>query len=143
MNIIKPRDPNYIERVKNSFARQIVMATIGAELLEIIPGRVTIGLPYRADLTQQDGYLHAGITTTIVDSACGYAALSLMAPGREVLSVEFKVNMLAPATGAFFRATGEVLKSGKTLTICRGEVVAVIDEEIRLVAAMQATMIAR
>ena len=139
---MEPRDPEYAERVRRSFLRQVAMATIGAELLEVLPGRVTIGLPYRPDLTQQDGYLHAGITTAIVDSACGYAALSMMEPGREVLSVEFKVNMLAPAVGSFFRATGEVLKAGRTLTICRGEVFSVIDAEVKLIAAMQATMIA-
>lgn len=130
------------DRVRQSFAKQRVMQTMGAELVAIQPGEVTIGLPYRPELTQQNGFLHAGVTTTILDSACGFAALSLMEPDRDVLSVEFKLNLLAPAAGDYFLARGEVLKAGRTLTVCRGEVVALKDGKKTVVAAMQATMIA-
>lgn len=115
-------DPEYAERVRASFARQRVMSLIGATIAEVRPGVVEIHLPFRADLTQQHGFLHAGIVTTICDSACGYAALSLMAPGSGVLTVEYKVNLLAPAQGAVFIARGEVTKAGRALLFCQGEV---------------------
>lgn len=118
------------------------MVLIGAELTRVEPGVVEIALPYRADLTQQHGYLHAGIVTTIADSACGYAAYTLMPPNSEVLSVEFKVNLLRPAKGESFLATSEVIKSGKTLTVVRADVFGMDEEGKReLVATMLATMI--
>lgn len=117
------------------------MRLIGAELGRIEPGIVEISLPYRSDLLQQHGFLHAGIVTTIVDSACGYAAFSLMPEGAEVLSVEFKVNSLRPARGSRFIARGEVIKAGRTLTVVRGEVFGITDDAQReLVATMQGTM---
>lgn len=128
------------ERVRESFERQHAMALLGARLVEVEAGRVVIELPFRPDLTQQHGFLHAGVSTAVVDSACGYAALTLMEPGRDVLTVEFKVNLLAPAGGQLFRATGRVLKSGKTLTVCQGELA---NEEGKVVAVMTATLIAR
>lgn len=131
------------ERIRASFARQAVMATIGATLTRVAPGAVTIDLPFRADLTQQHGFLHAGIVTTIVDSACGYAALTQMPPTAAVLSVEYKVNFLSPAVGERLVAHGRVLKSGRTLTVCFGEVKAVAGGQERLIATMMATMIAR
>lgn len=134
-----PRDPAFAETVRASFAKQTFMATIGATLVKVEPGLVEIAVPYERSLTQQHGYLHAGVLATIADSACGYAALSLMAAGSNVLSVEFKINMLSPAEGKHFVATGRVIKSGRTLSVCAGEVRA--DGKQQPVAVMQATMI--
>lgn len=118
------------------------MGLIGAELSRVEPGVIELTLPYRADLAQQHGYLHAGIVTTIADSACGYAAYSLMPPNSEVLSVEFKVNLLRPAKGEKFLAVAEVVKAGKTLTVVRADVFGLDHEEKReLVATMLGTMI--
>ena len=130
--------------VRASFARQQMRQTLGASPGAVRPGEVEIVLPFREALTQQHGVLHAAATTAIADSACGYAALSLMAPGREVLAVEFKANFVTPAAGRRFVATGRVLRSGRTLTVCAAEVHAEHAEHAGargLVAAMQATMI--
>ena len=137
-----PRDPNYDARVRASFARQRVMHTIGARIIRVEPGEVEIELPFRDDLTQQHGFLHAGIVTTLVDSACGYAALSLMDNESAVLSVEYKVNLLAPAIGERVRAIGRVIKPGRTLLVCTGDVMAVVGGSETHVTAMQATMMA-
>ena len=118
-----------------------MMRTLGAGLLAVRPGEVEIAVPFRDDLTQQHGYLHAAAVTAVADSACGYAALTLMEPGREVLSVEFKVNLLAPAAGERFVAVGRVLRPGRTLTVCAGEVHAERGGERALIAVIQATMI--
>jgi uncharacterized protein (TIGR00369 family) len=136
---MEPKDSEFEQRVRGSFARQAFMATIGARLAVVQPGQVAIELPFRADLVQQHGFLHAGVVTAVVDSACGYAALSLMAPGAAVLSVEFKLNLLKPAAGASFRAIGKVIRAGQTLTVCSGELEA-IGHERGIVAVMQATM---
>jgi uncharacterized protein (TIGR00369 family) len=128
-------------RVRASFARQRMMQTLGAELSAVRSGEVEITLPFRDDLTQQHGFLHAGAVTAIVDSACGYSALTLMPAGVEVLSVEFKVNLLAPAVGDRFVAVGRVLRSGRTITVCTGEVHAEQGGSRKLICAMQATMI--
>jgi uncharacterized protein (TIGR00369 family) len=120
----EPQDPQYERRVRDSFARQRVMETLGATLLRVAPGEIEIALPFRAELTQQHGFLHAGVVTTIVDSACGYAALSLMPPGAGVLTIEFKLNLLAPAAGALMIARGRVTKPGRTITVCTGDVFA-------------------
>lgn len=118
------------------------MSLIGAELSRVEPGFVEITLPYRADLAQQHGYLHAGIVTTIADSASGYAAYSLMPANSEVLSIEFKVNLLRPAKGEGFLAAAEVVKAGKTLTVVRADVFGVAQNGDReLVATMLGTMI--
>lgn len=138
----KPLDPDFEARVRENFGRQRMMRTLGAELLSVEPGMVTIGMGYCEDLTQQHGYMHAGGITAIVDSACGYAALTLMEPGKEVLAVEFKINLLRPAAGERFVATAKVLRAGRTLTVCSGEVHAENEGNRKLVAAMQATMIA-
>jgi len=138
----EPRDPGYEARVRASFARQRVMHTIGARIVRVEPGEVELELPFRDDLTQQHGFLHAGIVTTLVDSACGYAALSVMDRDAAVLSVEYKVNLLAPATGDRMRAIGRVIKSGRTLVVCGGEVIAVAGETESVVTIMQATMMA-
>lgn len=139
MRAFDPPDPDFERRVRDSFAQQAMMRTLGAELIAVRAGEIEIALPFRSDLTQQNGYVHAAAITAIADSACGYAALSLMKPGLDVLSVEFKMNLLSPAAGQRFVAHGRVLKSGRTLTVCTAEVRADGD---KLVAAMQATMIA-
>lgn len=137
-----PLNPSFAEEVERSFARQPIMNLIGAGLTLVEPGVVEITLPYRADLAQQDGYLHAGIVTTIADSACGYAAYSVMPAGSEVLSVEFKVNLLRPAQGVTFVARAEVIKAGRTLTVVRADVFGIAENADReLVATMQGTMI--
>lgn len=134
-------NPSFAEEITQSFSKQTIMGLIGAELTRVEPGRIEITLPYRADLAQQHGYLHAGIVTTIADSACGYAAYSLMPPNSEVLSVEFKVNLLRPAKGEMFSAVAEVVKSGKTLTVVRADVFGIEGAERNLVATMLGTMI--
>lgn len=117
----EPRDPQWSDKVRDSFARQGVMGLIGATLADVWPGGCEIHLPYRDDLSQQHGFFHAGITSTVVDSAAGYAGFSLMGPNTGVLSVEFKINLLAPADGELMIATGEVVKPGKNLIITRGD----------------------
>lgn len=131
------------KRVKDSFARQTMMAAIGASITHVDHGATTIELPFRADLTQQHGFFHAGAVTMIVDTACGYAALTLMPPAAAVLTVEYKVNFLSPAIGERLIARGRVLKPGRTLMVCIGEVHAQNNGQEKLVATMLATMIAR
>ena len=134
-------NPLFAKDIKQSFARQSIMGLIGAELNLVEPGLVEITIAYRKELTQQHGYLHAGVVTTIADSAAGYAAYSLMPAGSEVLSVEFKVNLLRPAKGAAFLARAEVIKPGKTLTVVRSDVFGISETGAReLVAALQGTM---
>ena len=136
-------DSDFAVRVRQSFAQQKLMATLRAEIVAVEAGRIVIEMPFAWEFTQQNGFIHAGIVTAIADSACGYAALTLMPADAEVLSVEFKVNLLAPAIGEKIVARAEVLKPGRMLTICRGEVFAVNAGQEKLVAAIQATMIAR
>lgn len=137
-----PLNPSFAAEIQRSFAAQSIMQLIGAELGRIEPGIVEIKLPYRTELTQQNRYLHAGVVTTIADSACGYAAYSLMPAGSEVLSVEFKVNLLRPAKGDMFLAHAEVIKPGKTLTVVKADVFGVSGEAADqiLVASMLGTM---
>jgi uncharacterized protein (TIGR00369 family) len=137
----EPRDAAFERRVRESFGRQALMRTIGAEIARVEPGHVEIALPYRADLTQQHGYLHAGITAAIADSAGGYAGYSLFPAESSVLTVEFKINLLAPAAGERFVALGEVVKAGRTLTVCRLEVSAIRGELRTLIAIGQQTLI--
>jgi uncharacterized protein (TIGR00369 family) len=139
--MITPPDPGYEKRVRDSFARQSIMSTIGASLLYVRPGEVGIELPVQAGLGQQNGYVHAGIVTTIADSACGYAALSMAAPGVDVLSVEFKVNLLSPAAGERLQARGRVVRAGRTITVCAADVFGLVGEEEKHVATMLATII--
>jgi uncharacterized protein (TIGR00369 family) len=136
----EPKDDNFAEKVRESFNAQSAMRTLGAELTRVEPGAVDIELPYRKDLTQQNGFLHAGIITTIADSACGYAAFSLMPKGADVLSVEFKVNLLSPAVGEKFLTEGRVLRAGKTLTIVQGNVFGLSNGQQKHVATMLATV---
>jgi uncharacterized protein (TIGR00369 family) len=140
-NSLTPPNTDFAEAVANNFAQQPVMNLIGARLAHVEPGVVEIELPFRADLTQQDGYLHAGVITTVADSAAGYAAYTLMPAGSRVLSIEFKVNLLRPARGELFVARAEVLKAGRTLTVVRADVFAIgAIFEKELVATMQGTM---
>ena len=142
MSTHQSSNPRFSEDIKSSFAEQSIMSLIGAELAQVAPGVVEIALPYRADLGQQNGFLHAGIVTTIADSAAGYAAYSLMPAGARVLSVEFKVNLLRPARGKAFLARAEVIKPGKTLTVVRADVFGISEAGDReLIATLLGTMI--
>jgi uncharacterized protein (TIGR00369 family) len=118
----KPRDLAFAARVRDSFERQPAMRLIGAAMTRIEPGIVVLEAPYRADLTQQHGFFHAGIVSTLGDSAAGYAGYSLMPAGSTVLTVEYKINLLAPADGEHLVATAQVLRSGRTLTVCEVEI---------------------
>jgi uncharacterized protein (TIGR00369 family) len=138
-----PLDAAIVARVRASFARQGAMATLGAELADVATGRVAIALPIEPRLSQQDGFLHAGVVVAALDSACGYAALTLMPDEAEVLTVELKVNLLAPASGESLVAEGEVVRAGRTLTVCRGDAHAEQGAERVHVATMLATMARR
>jgi uncharacterized protein (TIGR00369 family) len=137
----EPADPQLAARVRASFARQPMMQTIGATLETVAPGRADISLPFRSDLTQQHGYLHAGVVATIADSACGYAAYTLMPAGASVLTVEYKINLLSPATGERFVARASVIRPGRTLTIVQADVFASANGDERRTATMLATII--
>jgi uncharacterized protein (TIGR00369 family) len=129
------------QQVRDSLQRQSFMRLLGADAPVVEPGHVVIELPFRADLCQQNGYLHAGVVTSVADSACGYAALTLMPPGSDVLSVEFKVNLLAPAVGERFVARGRVVRAGRTISVATAEVIAqMVGKPDTQVALMQATM---
>ena len=140
MNEFKPIDPNYETRVRSSFEKQGIMKTIGAALTKVEPGEVVIEFSYDTSLTQQHGYIHAGVVTAVVDSACGYAAYTLMPPESEVLTIEYKVNFLSPAKGERFKGIGKVTRPGKTVTVCSGDVVAVDSGKEKVAATMLATM---
>lgn len=134
------RDPEYQARVRASFAQQGLMSTFAARLDRVDPGLVEIVVPFADGLTQQDGFLHAGVVIAAMDSACGYAAMSLMEPHFRVLTVELKVNLLAVVSGERLRARGQVVRPGRTLTVCRGDAYAVTGEEERHVATILTTM---
>jgi len=136
-----PSNPDYEKRVRDSFARQGAMRLLGARLAEVRPGYCVIELPYRADLTQQHGYVHAGIVSAIADSAGGYAGFSLFPADASVLTVEYKLNLLAPAAGERLIAQAQVVKPGRTLAITRGEVYAETGSKRTLCAIMQQTLI--
>jgi len=136
----EPSDPAYKEKVIESFGRQEVMKTMNASLIAVRPGEVELELPYQVSLTQQHRFIHGGIVSTLLDSACGYAALSLMPEKAAVLSIEFKVNLLSPAKGEHFRAIGKVKKRGRTITVTEGELFAYTEGNQKLVATMVGTM---
>jgi uncharacterized protein (TIGR00369 family) len=136
----KPADPSYAERVRSSFARQRAMALVGAELLAVAPGYCAIALKPRPEVTQQHGYVHAGVVGTIIDSAGGYAGFTLFPTDASVVTVEYKLNLLAPAEGDRLVAEGFVVKPGRTLVITRGEVHAERAGTRTLVALMQQTL---
>ncbi|MDT7689544.1 MAG: hypothetical protein QOE46_2303 [Acidobacteriota bacterium] len=140
MTNFTPQDTDFEPRVRASFARQRVMETFGARLLSVAPGEVEIGLAFSESLTQQHGYLHAGVVAAVVDSACGYAAMSLAPAGAEVLSIEFKLNLLSPATGESFAARARVVRAGRKVTVCTGDLFALKGDGEKLVATMLATM---
>ena len=138
---LQARDPDFAERVRASFAQQGLMSTFAARLDRVEPGLVEIVEPFADGLTQQDGFLHAGVVIAAMDSACGYAALTLMEPDFRVLTVELKVNLLSVASGKRLVAGGQVIRPGRTLTVCRGEAYAGTGEEERHVATILTTMI--
>ncbi|MFN3569168.1 MAG: PaaI family thioesterase [Polaromonas sp.] len=136
----EPKDSAYADRVRASFALQGAMGTLGASLAEIAPGRVVIELPWAAALSQQHGFLHAGMVATALDSACGYAGFTLMPEGAGVLTIEFKINLLAPAKGQRFRMVGQVIKPGRTITVTEGRAYAIDGDSEKLVATLGATL---
>jgi uncharacterized protein (TIGR00369 family) len=140
MTNFEPQDPNFEAKVRGSFARQGLMTNIGARLTSILPGEVEIEVAWREDITQQQGFVHGAVVAAIVDTACGYASFTLMPAGVEVVTVEFKINFIAPAVGDKMIARGRVTKAGKTLTVCSGDAFAVKDSKEKLVATLQATM---
>ena len=135
-----PDDEGYAQRLRASFERQGIMTTLGASLARIEPGEVEIQLEYRSGLSQQHGFFHAGATSTIADSAGGYAAYSLFPASASVLTVEFKINLLAPADGELLRAVGRVYKPGRTLTLCDVEVFVRKAGKEKVCAKMQQTL---
>ncbi|MGP0094684.1 MAG: PaaI family thioesterase [Xanthobacteraceae bacterium] len=138
-----PKDPNYDQRVRASFARQRAMQTLGIEIARLEPGEIELTMPYGLAFTQQHGFMHAGIITTALDSACGYAAFSLMPADAAVLTVEFKANFIAPAKGERFVFRANVVKPGRTLTVCDARAFALGQsaDEV-LVATMTGTLMA-
>lgn len=128
------------QRVRDSFARQGLMRHLGAELLEVAGGLVRIRMPFREELTQQHGYFHAGATSSIADTAGGYAGYTLFPDDSSVLTIEFKINLVAPAQGEYLEAVGQVIRSGRTLTICQLEVFGITGTERKLVAVGQQTL---
>ena len=137
-----PRDPDFEARVRASFGRQRLMHTLGVRLTRIAAGECELEMPFDVAFAQQHGFLHAGTLTSVVDSACGYAALSLMAPGAAVMSVEFKVNLLAPAAGDLLIARARIVRSGRTLTIVSGDGFMRSGDRERHVFTMLGTMMA-
>jgi uncharacterized protein (TIGR00369 family) len=137
----EPKTKNYKQKVEDSFKLQKFMEFIGAKLIKVEPGFCEIHLPYSENLTQQNGFFHAGIISTLADNAAGYASFSLMEEDSSVLSVEFKLNLISPGIGELLIARGSVLKSGRTLTICRADVFILKDGVEKLCAASQATLI--
>ena len=134
------KNPDFKQRVQLSFVRQQAMTTLGASIMTIEAGKVSIRMPYSEALTQQHGFIHAGIISTILDSACGYAAFSLMPKNAAVLTIEYKINLLSPAKGEWFEAIGVVKKPGRNVTVADGEVYAHDGDERKLVASMVGTL---
>ena len=139
---MQPDDSHYEQRTRDSFARRPVMQTLGVTLDHVEPGHVVLLMAHRADLTQQHGFVHAGIVATALDSACGYAAFTLMPAGAGVLTIEFKINLLAPARGPLLRVQARVTKAGRTISVADGEAheFAPGSEARKLVATMTATL---
>jgi uncharacterized protein (TIGR00369 family) len=138
----EPQDTDYSDRVRASLDRQAAMKTIGASLATVEPGRVVIELPWAQALTQQHGFLHAGMVATALDSACGYAGFSLMPADAAVLTIEYKINLLAPARGQRFRMEGMVIKPGRTVSVAEGKAWAIEDGREKLIATMSCTLMA-
>ncbi|GGF89117.1 thioesterase [Azorhizobium oxalatiphilum] len=141
MPAFEPADPDFERRVRESFARQPFMTTLGAELVTVTPGRVEVVLPYQAGVTQQHGFFHGGAVGAIADSAGGYAAFTLFPAASTVLTVEYKINIMVPGNGEFLVAVGEVLRNGRTLTIARVDVFGVAGSKRTLCATSTQTLI--
>ena len=139
-SVFQPADAAFADRVHASFARQAAMATIGASLAGVRAGEVVIELPWSAGLTQQHGFLHAGMVATALDSACGYAGYTLMPADAGILTIEYKINLLAPAKGQRFRMVGTVVKPGRTVTVTEGRAYAIDEGREKLIATMGATL---
>lgn len=139
---MQPQNPNFEADLRAAFAKQAMMRAFQAEILEVGPGLTVLGMPFLEQFTQHHGFLHAGAVTTMLDNACGFAAFSLMPAGHEVLSVEFKTNLLRPAVGDRFRFRGEVLKPGRVLTVVEAKAYAITEAGEKLIASMTGTMIA-
>ncbi len=135
------RNPDFEAVLRGSFAQQGLMRHLGATLRSVAPGAVEVEVGFRDELTQQQGFFHGAVTTAIADTACGYSALTLMPAGSEVLTVEFKINLFAPARGEQLVARGRVIRSGRTITVCHGDVYAVADAVESHCATMTTTMI--
>lgn len=142
MPSFEPIDPNFDARVRESFARQRVMQTLGIVIERLVPGEIGLLMPYAEAYTQQHGFVHAGIMTTALDSACGYAAFSLMPADADVLTVEFKTNLLAPAKGSHFTFRARVVKPGRMITVCDAQAYAHGNDGEKLVATMTGTLMA-
>ncbi|MCM2561140.1 PaaI family thioesterase [Lutimaribacter sp. EGI FJ00015] len=141
--MFQPRCADFETRVQESFARQGMMRSLGATLARMAPGEVTISMPYAAEFTQQHGFLHGGTVASVLDSACGFAGFSLMDADSAVLTVEFKINFLAPAQGERFEFVGRVVKPGRTLVLTEGRAEAMDDAGARrLIATMSCTLMA-
>lgn len=140
MSSFASKDPDFDRRVRTSFANQPAMETIGTRIESVEPGKVVIAMDHNESLTQQHGFIHAGIISTALDSACGYAGLTLMPPGAAVLTVEFKTNLLAPAKGESYRMKGQVIKPGRTLMVVEGRAYAINGGEKKLITTMTATI---
>jgi uncharacterized protein (TIGR00369 family) len=138
-----PKDPAYEARVRESFSRQSHMATLGARIAFIAPGEVHLAFPFAPEFCQQNGHLHAGAIASVADSANGYAAYTLAPPDTDVLAVEFKINLLAPARGEGFLACARVVRPGRTLTVCQADVFTTGTTERTLIATMLSTIIVR
>jgi uncharacterized protein (TIGR00369 family) len=138
-----PSNPKWEAVLREGFARQAAMSLFGARIGRVAPGEIEIVLPFKRDVTQQTGSVHAGVIAAIADSACGGAAFSLMPPGSDVVSIEFKLNLLAPAIGDAFAARARVVRSGKTISTCVADVYAIRGDAETLVATMLATMMRR
>ena len=136
----KAQTEQFEQRIRDSFERQGAMQTIGAQLIRVEPGAVDIGMNWAQALTQQHGFLHAGMVSTALDSACGFAALSLMPANAAVLSIAFKINLLAPAKGQSFRMEGRVIKPGRTILVTEGRAFAINDGHEKLIATMGCTL---
>lgn len=136
-----PEDDQFEERVRQSFNEQGFMHYLQAELMEVSAGHCQIKVPFRRELTQQHGFFHAGVVSTIADNTAGYAAYSLMAPNASILTVEFKVNLLRPADGDYLLGHAEVIKYGRSLTVCTSDIYAVKDGVEKLCATGQSTLI--
>lgn len=140
--VFTPSNPDFARRVEESFAQQAAMRSLGVSLARVEPGFVTLRMPFNAEFTQHNGFMHAGIITTALDSACGYAAFTLMPASKNVLSIEFKTNLLSPARAGEFLFEAYVLKAGRTITVCEGKAFELGANAQRLIASMTATMMA-